>query len=81
VKVIEQEPRSGFLFAFCNGRRNRLKLLWYHDGGYFIAAKRLEHGTFAFPRDGAGAARMSTAQLLALLKGVEFKRPNRECWR
>ncbi len=75
VKVIQQEPQSGFLFAFCNGRRNRIKLLWYHDGGYLIAAKRLERGTFDFPRDGARAARLSTAQLHALLKGVEFRRP------
>jgi transposase len=71
-KVLNADVRSG-LFAFCNRRANRIKLLWYHEGGFYIAAKRLDRGTVPWPRDEAGAARMSTAQLELLLKGVEFR--------
>ncbi len=53
--------RSGHLFVFCNRRANRVKLLWYHDGGFYIAAKRMDRGTVDWPRNNTGAARMSRA--------------------
>jgi transposase len=81
TKVLREDARAGHLFVFCNRRANRVKLLWYHDGGFYVAAKRFDRSTVAWPRTEAGAARMSAAQLLALLKGVEFSRPNRGCWR
>jgi transposase len=81
TKSLRQDPRSGRLFVFCNKRVNRVKFLWYHDGGFYIAAKRPDRGSIDWPRNAAGAARMSAAQLMALLKGVEFTRPNKGCWR
>ena len=72
-KVLNADVRSG-LFAFCNRRANRIKLLWYHEGGFYVAAKRMDRGSIDWPRDEAGAARMSATQLDTLLKGVEFKR-------
>lgn len=32
--AIREDARGGHLFVFCNGRANRVKLLWYHDGGF-----------------------------------------------
>lgn len=72
-KVIEQEARSGHLFAFCNRRENRVKLLWHHEGGFYVASKRLDRGTINWPRNAAVAVCMSAGQLQALLQGVEFK--------
>jgi transposase len=72
-KAIREDVRGGHLFVFCNRRANRVKLLWYHDGGFYVAAKRLDRGTVDWPRNDAGAARMSTTQLQVLLKGVEFR--------
>jgi transposase len=72
-KVIAQDIRSGHLFAFCNRRENRVKLLWHHAGGLYIAAKRLDRGTVKWPRDAAEAVCMSASQLQALLQGVQFK--------
>jgi transposase len=71
-KVLNADAHSG-LFAFCNRRANRIKLLWYREGGYYVAAKRMDRGSIDWPRDEAGAARMSTTQLQVLLKGVEFR--------
>lgn len=73
TQVIGENARSGHLFVFCNGRANRVKLLWYHDGGFYVAAKRLDRGAVDWPRNQAGVARMSAGQLQELLKGVEFR--------
>jgi transposase len=84
-KVIEQDARSGHLFAFCNRRENRVKLLWYHAGGLYVASKRLDRGTVNWPRNEAAAVCMSAGQLQALLQGVQFKHPSesvaRRYWR
>jgi transposase len=76
LKVVGLNPRNGHLFVFCNASRNRAKFLWYHDGGFYVASKRMDRGTLDWPRTDAGAAQMNMRQLEALLKGVEFTRPN-----
>lgn len=81
VKVLEQSPLSGHLFCFCNAARNRIRLLWWDGTGFFVATKRIERGTFDFPKNEMAVARMNTAQLHALLKGIEFTRPNGGCRR
>lgn len=76
AKAIREDSRGGSLFVFCNRRFNRVKFLWYHDGGFYVAAKRLDRGTIDWPRSQSAAQRMSAAQLMLLLRGVEFHRPN-----
>ena len=52
-RVIEEDPLSGALFVFCNRARNRIKVLYFDRGGYWLIARRLERGTFAWPKEGA----------------------------
>lgn len=45
--VLKQDPFSGHLFVFLNGRRTSCKCLYYDGTGLVIISKRLEKGLFA----------------------------------
>ena len=77
---MRQEPRSGALFVFLNGRRTRAKVLFYDHTGYCILHKRLDRGTFPVPvviQPGADHIAISTAELELLLRGLEDPRKAR----
>jgi transposase len=46
---FELEPTSGHLFLFRNRRGDRVKILVWDTGGFWVLYKRLERGTFAWP--------------------------------
>ena len=74
IKEIREDPHGHQLFCFCNKARDRIKLLWHDGTGFWVAGKMLPRGSYDFPKNGAAVARMSMAQLEALVKGVEFAR-------
>jgi hypothetical protein len=44
---MEKDPLSGDAFVFIGKRRNRLKVLFWEDSGYWLCNKKLEQGTFS----------------------------------
>jgi transposase len=76
------DPLSGHLFVFCNGRRNRLKVLYWDGSGLWICSKRLEKGRFSWPVQGdeQGRVRMSSEELTLLVSGIELSRSRRKDW-
>ena len=66
----------GALFVFCNGGRNRLKILVWDIDGFWLLFKRLEKGKFRWPSSHAESTMVFTAEELIILLGgarVELK--------
>jgi transposase len=71
------DPLSGHLFVFINKRRDRIKILYWDRDGLAVWAKRLERGTFRIPAAGADRVEMTTAELAALLAGIDLNTARR----
>jgi transposase len=74
---FQLDPLSGQLFVFTNKRADRVKLLYWDEDGFVILYKRLEAGTFHFPRAEAARVSVRAAELQMLLDGVELDRVHR----
>lgn len=80
VKNWGLDPFSGDLFGFVGKRRDRVKLLVWHRGGFVLLYKRLEKGRFRIPLVDPGATRavLDATELTMLLDGIDLanvKRP------
>ena len=71
------DPLSGHLFVFVNKRRDRLKILYWDRDGLAVWAKRLERGTYRLPDATATRVEMTTAELAALLAGIDLNTARR----
>ena len=72
---LELNPLSGHLFVFRSKRADRIKLLYFEEDGYALWYKRLEAGTFRFPKPYSSEQRsvtISAADLAMLLDGVDL---------
>lgn len=74
------DPVSGHLYAFCNKRRDRMKVLYFDGSGLWVCAKRLEKGTFAWPDAHAKSVELSREELVALLGGLDLSTTKRRRW-
>jgi len=76
------DPLSGHVFLFCNGQRNRLKLLVWDGSGLWVCAKRLEKGCFSWPQavDAQGKVVLSHEELTLLLSGIDLSQTQRKRW-
>ncbi len=73
--ILNQDPFSGHLFVFINGRRSSCKCLYYDGTGLVILSKRMEKGTFSrinplFP----GEAELTTAEFGLFFEGANLEK-------
>lgn len=79
--LIRQDPLSGHLFVFRNKRRDRVKILYWENGGYVIYYKLLERGSFPLPESTSGGSlRIEAADLMMILQGIDFRGVRRRRW-
>ncbi len=72
---LGDDPFTGDVFCFFNKRRDRIKLLTWDRQGFWLAYKRLEHGTFEKLDVALHEKRLviDRVRLAALLDGVTIK--------
>ncbi len=66
------DPTDGSLFLFVNRRRDRLKILHFDGGGYWLYYRLLEAGTFEVIASREPCVRVDGTQLAMLLGGVSL---------
>lgn len=72
VNTQQLDPTSGDMFVFLNRNRNRLKILAWDYGGYWLLAKRLEKGTFPPIKRDPNRKDVGRTDLLLMLDGIEI---------
>ena len=78
TEVCGSSPFSGHLFVFCNRRQDRIKILYWDVDGYALWYKRLEEGTFRFPKGGEGRLEMNAEDLWGMLSGIDLQSARRQ---
>ena len=69
---LELDPFSAHLFAFCNRRRDHVKLLLWERNGFVLWQKKLEKNRFPWPRDvDADIVELTGRELNWLLDGLD----------
>jgi transposase len=68
------DPFSGAVYVFRAKRADRVKLIFWDGTGVCLFAKRLEAGAFRWPNTQDGVIHLTSAQLSALLEGLDWRR-------
>ena len=72
---LEQDPLSGHLFVFRSRAGDKLKIFYWDTDGFALWYKRLEEGTFRFPRvvEGQKSVEVKASELAMLLEGIDLR--------
>lgn len=80
---LGEDPRQGALFVFCNRRHTRIKILYWDGTGLWVLSKRLEKGTFAWPKalePGTTKLCLRAEALAMLTDGVDLRGAKLRPW-
>ncbi len=70
---FELDLFSGSLFAFCNRKRDIVKILYWENSGFCVWMKRLESDVFRWPESEQEVVEVSQAALGWLLQGLDLQ--------
>ena len=66
------DPFACGVFAFCNRRRDRMKLLFFDRSGFVLVLKQLSEDKFRWPQREDTVVRLTSAQLHWILDGIDI---------
>ena len=66
------DPFTNSLFLFCGRRRDRIKALYWEGNGFVLLYKRLECGSFQWPRKESEARALTPQQYRWLMERLSF---------
>ena len=79
--VLAEVPEDGALFIFSNRTRTRIKVLCFDGTGCWVSVKRLEEGTFSWPKGLEDAKILLKPEALSLLlDGVDLRGARMRPW-
>jgi transposase len=80
---LQADVKSGALFVFTNNKRTRLKVLYFDGTGLWLMTKRLEKGTFCWPRaaeSGQTKLQLAPEAFALLTDGIDMHKATMRPW-
>jgi transposase len=80
---LGEDLRQGALFVFTNRRHTRLKILYFDGTGLWLLIKRLEEGTFSWPKvtdPQAVKLKLAPEALTLLTDGIDLRGAHLRPW-
>ena len=79
ASIVQQQfelaPFTNTLFLFCGRRRDRIKALYWEGDGFVLLYKRLESGSFQWPRSETEVKALTPQQYRWLMEGLSIDQP------
>ncbi|NCB75249.1 MAG: transposase [Clostridia bacterium] len=72
---LGMDPFAKSLFLFCGKHRDRMKVLLWEGDGFVLLYKRLDNGSFKWPKSEKQARALSQTELRWLLEGLKIDQP------
>ena len=80
---LGEDPRGGTVFCFINRSHTLIKLLHWDGTGLWVHAKKLQRGTFHWPKAADakdGKVSLEPAALAMLTDGIDLRDGCRRAW-
>ena len=72
---LSLDPFSRSLYLFCGRNRSKIKGLLWEEDGFLLLYKRLDNGSFRWPRNETEARKLTAQQIRWLMEGLAIEQP------
>lgn len=69
------DPFRRSLYLFCGRNRSKIKGLLWEGDGFLLLYKRLDNGSFRWPRNETEARKLTPQQIRWLMEGLAIEQP------